>query len=79
MTTPAAPNPSTVSHEAVALVARSRATGLFEDVLMRDAKIQEQQQYIEHLEARLRELEGAAPPRPRPMPPAGDEAPPVKG
>jgi hypothetical protein len=78
MTTPATPDPNTVSHEAVALVARSRATGLFEDVLMRDAKIQEQQRYIEHLEARVRELEGA-PPRPRPMAPAGDEPPPIKG
>jgi hypothetical protein len=78
MTTPATPDPNTVSHEAVALVARSRATGLFEDVLMRDAKIKEQQQYIEHMEARVRELE-AATGSPRPMPPTEDVRAPAKG
>lgn len=58
------PDPNTVSHEAVATVARQRAAGLFEDVLIRDAKIQEQQAYIGVLEARIAELE-AKPSAPR--------------
>lgn len=56
------PDPKTVSHEAVAAVARQRAASLFEDVLLRDAKIQEQEAYITTLEARIAELEQA--PRP---------------
>lgn len=54
------PDPNTVSHEAVARVARQRAATLVEDLILRDAKIAEQQQYIEALEGRVRELEGAA-------------------
>lgn len=53
------PDPKTVSHEAVAQIARQRAAGLFEEVLLRDAKIQEQQAYITQLEARIAELETA--------------------
>jgi hypothetical protein len=71
MTTPAAPDPQTVSHEAVATVARERVLALTEEVLLRDAKIREQQQYIQHLQSKLQEAT-PAPPRPRPMPPAGD-------
>jgi len=57
MTQPTAPDPNTVSHEAVANVARRRAGDLYQDVILRDAKIHEQQQHIELLEGRLRELE----------------------
>lgn len=72
MTTPAAPDPNTVSHEAVATVARERVLALTEEVLLRDAKIREQQQYIEHLQAQAREREAAPGPqakdRPGPTP-----------
>lgn len=51
------PDPVTVSHEAVAQIARQRAAERADDLLLRDAKIQEQQTYIQHLEARLQELE----------------------
>jgi hypothetical protein len=57
LTQPTAPDPNTVSHEAVANIARRRAGDLYQDVILRDAKIHEQQQHIEHLEGKLRELE----------------------
>lgn len=64
------PDPNTVSHEAVARVARERAADLFEQVLLRDAKIAEQQQYIQHLETRLQELEAAPGPQAKDRPTA---------
>lgn len=60
MSMPERPDPTSVSHEAVAAVARQRVATLVEDVLLRDAKIQEQQAYIQRLEARLAELEAPA-------------------
>ncbi len=51
------PDPNTVSHEAVAFIAQQRAGEQYQEVILRDAKIQEQQQYIKVLEARLAELE----------------------
>lgn len=69
MTSMERPDPKTVSHEAVATIARQRAAGLFEDVLLRDAKIQEQQAYITALEGRLAELE-----KPPATPPAAVKA-----
>lgn len=66
----ARPDPQTVSHEAVANVARQRAAALFEDVILRDAKIAEQTAYITQLEARIRELEA----RPAPHRPPGSVA-----
>lgn len=51
------PDPKTVSHEAVATIARERAAQLYADLILRDAKLQEQEQYITTLEQRVRELE----------------------
>lgn len=56
-TTDQRPDPNSVSHEAVAVIAQERAGQLFQDVILRDAKIGEQQQYIARLEARVGELE----------------------
>lgn len=61
MTQPTAPDPNTVSHEAVANIARARAADLYAQLILRDAKIAEQQQYIAALEARLPPAEPAAP------------------
>lgn len=55
MSTPTRPDPGTVSHEHVAAAARKRVTQLTDDLLLRDAKIAEQQAYITALEARLAE------------------------
>lgn len=57
MTTDQRPDPNTVSHEAVAMIAKERAGELYQDVILRDAKIGEQQRYIGHLETRVSELE----------------------
>lgn len=59
-TTDQRPDPNSVSHEAVAVIAQERAGKLFQDVILRDAKIGEQQQYIAHLEARVEELSAPA-------------------
>jgi hypothetical protein len=59
-TTDQRPDPSSVSHEPVATIATQRAGQLFQDVILRDAKIQEQQQYITTLENRITELETQA-------------------
>lgn len=59
------PDPNTVGHEAVATVARQRVLSLTEEVLLRDAKISEQHQYIQRLESRVTELEQ------QPVPDAG--------
>lgn len=53
------PDPGTVSHEHVAAAARRRVGQLTDDLLLRDAKIAEQQAYITVLEARLTEQEQA--------------------
>ena len=55
MSLPERPDPSTVSHEHVATAARKRAAQLADDLLLRDAKIAEQQAYIAALEAHLAE------------------------
>lgn len=54
------PNPNSVSHEAVAIIAQRRAGELYQDIILRDAKIQEQQRYITTIEDRLAELEAQA-------------------
>lgn len=74
------PNPNAVSHEPVARIATERAGQLFQDVILRDAKIAEQQQYIGALEERIRELEQQAPPaaaQPMPSPRATRHADPA--
>ncbi len=55
------PDPNTVSHEIVAEVARRRHATLADDLLLRDAQMQELRRYAAALEARLAELEGAPP------------------
>lgn len=60
MSTLTRPDPNSVSHEAVAAIAQRRVGELVQDVILRDAKIQEQQQYIVVLEQRVEELEGQA-------------------
>lgn len=62
------PDPSSVSHESVARIATERAGQLYQDVILRDAKIQEQQRYIQALEDKLGELEQ------QPTPVAGPRA-----
>lgn len=65
------PNPNAVSHEPVARIATERAGQLFQDVILRDAKIAEQQGYITALEERIRELEQQTP-APRPQGPGSE-------
>lgn len=55
MSTPTRPDPGTVAPEHVAAAARRRVGQLTDDLLLRDAKIAEQQAYIQQLEARLAE------------------------
>lgn len=50
------PDPNTVSHEHVAAAARRKVGQLTDDLVLRDAKIAEQQAYITSLEARVEEL-----------------------
>lgn len=51
------PDPKSVSPQYVAQIAQQRAGEQYQDIILRDAKIQEQQQYITALETRLNELE----------------------
>jgi hypothetical protein len=62
MTTPdQRPDPNSVSHEAVARIAQQRAGDLYQQLILRDAKIQEQHAYTSLLEGRINELTGGQP------------------